>query len=332
MFKFNANKVKQKLEEEKKRLEEAAKGFGGKKERDIHKETILKVDGPGEYLFRAFPYLHNEDFLSDPFALRFYHFGIPGVGTVYCPQKNSLNKQKCAICDFVWTQMKENKGIKEEIDKWKKFLPKRRIFIPGILRGREDEGVKYLQISTNDNKPGEHHEKLIKWLTKESTQDFLDPVNGYDLILTYEEYDDAKSKLLGGAKFGFKSLELDRDRVAIAPNVEEFWAEIENTLKNVDKDIPGYEVKTHEDTVEALERWSSKLEKNASRGKPVNEKKDSDGTVASGKTVEHEKSDKVVDDDDKPVTAAKEPEVKASSSSEDRRARARALLKNSALT
>jgi hypothetical protein len=328
MFKFNANKVKQKLEEEKKRLEEAS---FGKKDKDIHKDPLVKVDGPGEYLFRAFPYLHNEDFLSDPFALRFYHFGIPGVGTVYCPQKNSFNKQRCAICDFVWTQMKENKGIKEETDKWKKFLPKRRLFIPGILRGRENEGVKFLQLSTNDNKPGEHHELLIKWLTKESTQDFLDPVNGFDLILTYEEYDAAKSKLLNGAKFGFKSIDLDRDRVPLSENIEEFWSDIEKNLKNIDKDIPGYEVKTTEDTIEVLERWSSKLERAAARNKKVDERKDGVGTVASSSPEPNEET--VVSDDDKPVTVSKVEETSSTTkSSEDRKARARALLKNTALT
>lgn len=338
MFKFDVSKVKARLEEQKQKLEEAKNKKGGFKERDIHSEIILKVDKAGEYNFRAFPYIHNDDFLSDPFPDRYYHFGVPGVGTVFCPQSNTGRREKCAICDFVWEQMKANKGNKPEIKKWSERLPKRRLLIPGILRGREEEGVKFFSLSTHNEKPSDNHEQILKWLQKESTCDFLDPVNGLDLILHYEEYDEAKSKMLSGAKFGFNKIELDRDRVPISKNPEEFWAEIESTLINVDRDIPGFEIKSYDDTVEALTKWMEALDKKEKKSKsfkPVNEKKDStdSGVVADTKKVDKEVSqDRVVSDDEKPVVA--EPPVKTESkatmTAEERKARAKELLRKNA--
>lgn len=328
MFKFNAQKVKEHLEEVKRKLDEAKNSKSKKYERNIHEDLILKVEKSGDYLFRAFPYIHNEDYLFDPFPDRFYHFGIPGVGTVFCPQKNTGGREKCAICDFVWEQMKAEKGNKEEVRRWSEKLPKRRLFVPGILRDRENEGVKFLSLSTGDNEPGKHHQKLINWLQKDSTADFLDPVNGLDLILSYEDYDDNKSAALNGAKFGFKEIDLERDRTPISKDPEGFWQQVESSLKNIDKDIPGYELKSYEDTLDVLEKWQKALAKKAGAKKPVDEKKDNEG-ISVVKT-----SDKLVSDEDKPAQKDEAPktETKTASTSEDRKARAKELLKKTTPT
>lgn len=330
MLKFDIEKIKTKLEEQKQKLDS-----GKRKEKDIHADPIVKVEKAGEYYFRAFPYIHNQDYLSDPFPDRFYHFGIPGVGTVYCPQKNSGGKEKCAICDFVWEQMKAYKGIKEQTSMWQKFLPKRRLLIPGILRGRENEGIKFFNLSTKDSEPGDEHKNLNKWLTGAKTFDFLDPANGFDLILEYEAYDESKSAALNGAKFGFKGLQLDRDRTPISDDVAATWEKIEESLKNVDVDIPGFEKKTYKDTEEVLNRWMSALEKKAKKTiKPVvNEAKDTNGTSVSKEIEEPADTslDVQVDEDDKPVTAASVAPAEIvetpTNSVEDRKSHIKRLLK-----
>lgn len=328
MFNFDINKIKQKLEEDKKKYDNAK---SKKREFDITKETLLKVSEAGEYNFRAVPYVKHKDFVAHPFPERFYHFGIPGSSVFYCPTKNSGGKEKCAVCDFVWERMKENKGNKPEIDKWRKFLPKKRLWIPGILRGRENEGLKYFLLSTLEDKMGENHEKLFKWLQGKSTYYFLDPENGFDILLKYEAYDVAKSKMLGGAKFGFAGFDLDREETAISDNVEETWTEIEQTMKDVDVDIERYERKTESESLSVLESWlnaETKKSKQKKENKPVDENQDDDGTVIETKEV---------DDDDKPVSVQDIPlsrprvvnteeSSNLSSDVEDRKARARKLL------
>lgn len=320
MFKFDMNKIKQKLEDDKKKYENAK---GKKKERDITQDPLVKVAAAGEYNFRAVPYIHNKDFISDPFPERFYHFGIPGAPIFYCPAMNSNRKHKCAVCDFVWERMKEYKGNKEEITKWRKFLPQKRVWIPGILRGRESEGLKYFPLSTLEDKMGKHHEQLFKWLQGKLTYFMLDPENGLDLILKYEAYDAARSAALNGAKFGFNGFDLDRESTPISDNVEELWSEIETTMRNIDTDLPRYETKTEKDSEDVLDAWfnaETKKAKGQVAYKPVDQSKDTDGAEVAAE----------VEDDDKPVTIAKteakEATAEQSADTEDRKAKARRLL------
>jgi hypothetical protein len=220
--------------------------------------------------------------------------------------------------------MKEYKGT-DEVKTWRNYLPQKRVWVPGILRGREVEGLKFLLLSTRDDKMGKHHEKLIKALTDKFTYCMLDPENGYDIVLTYEAYDEAKSRLFGGAKFGFKELEVARGTTPISDDPEKTWAEIESSMKNVDKDVPRYEVKTSEDAIEALEKWieaEDKKAKKAAYNKPVDSKKDNDGS-------------EVVGEDEKPVKAevkkeeVKKEETPAASDASARKAKALAMLKKS---
>lgn len=323
---FSIEKIKARLEENKEK--QSLIKNKGPKEKDIAADVLAKVNCEGDHLFRAVPYVHNADPVSDPFPERFYHFGIPGTRILYCPQKNE--NKPCHVCDFVWQMMKDNKGT-EAAKQWKNFLPKKRLFIPGIFRGREAEGLKFFILSTFEEKMGDHHEKLFKYLQGKSTFDFLDPVNGMDLVLTYEKYSEAQTKQFFGAKFGFKAIDLnsDRERTPISDDPEKTWAEIEKTMKNVDTDIPKYEIKTSEDTLEVVKNWAKEQEKQDKynqRYKPVDEAKDNDGeVVASAKaTVKSE----VVKEEDMPaekVVTEQVEEVKSPDASA-RKARALAML------
>lgn len=314
MLNFDINKIKQKLAEQK---EKADNFKNKKKEKNIHTDPLVKVAAAGKYPFRAVPYIHNKDYMSEPFAERFYHFGIPGNAIFYCPAKN--NGEKCATCDFVWDQMKTHKGT-EEVKVWREFLPKKRVWIPGTIRGREEEGTKFLCLSTQEDKMSKHHQQIFEWLTEESTYNFLDPEVGYDLILKYEEYDAKKSSLFNGATHGFAGVDLARDRTPIAKDAKAFWDEMQKTMPNVDKDIPRYEVKTSKDSEKVLVDWLDNETKRVKRGgstKAVNEAKDTDGATTVG-----EDSQPVAREVAKEVAAKSESAVSA----DDRKAKVKAML------
>lgn len=325
MFKFNHEKFAQRATEEKRALEEAR---STKKVVDITRELIVKVDKPGDYEFRAVPYIFNEDFESNPFPIRQYHLGIPGTKVFYCPKNHG---ESCDVCEFVWGRLMENKangGDKETREKWNKYLPKRKVIIPGIFVGeRASEGLKYFTLTTHDNKMSDEHEKIWKWLTSKSTYYFLDPVNGFNMILQYEAYEEAKQKRFGGATQGFKSIDLSRESTPISDNPEETWKMIEETMKNIDSGIPGYEKSSHSDSIKVLNKWLETEEKwakkNNARKPPVDSKKDGDGSVLQG-------NDKVVDEESAPYApkpAVEAPAPASTESSDARRERMRGMLK-----
>lgn len=317
MMKFDLNKIKERIAKEKEQ-QDAIKNK--KKEKDITKDILLKVATGGDHKFRAVPYIHNADYLENPFPARFYHFGLPGQSIFYCPQKN--DGEKCAVCDFVWSQMKELKGT-EEAKVWKGFLPKRRILIPGLVRQRENEGIKFFCLSTWEEKMSDHHKKLYKYFQDADTFDFLDPENGFDLILTYDEYTAEQSKRFFGAKVGFSDLELARGRSPISSNPQETWSELEANMPNVDVDIPKYEKKTSEDALEVVKNWATeqaKRDKWNNKGKPVDESKDDDGEVVQNTKEEQ------VKEEDKPVVVEKTQD-KSEDSPDARKRRVLAALK-----
>jgi hypothetical protein len=298
MMKFDINKIKEKLQADKEKQESAK---SRKAEKDITKDILVKVASAGKHKFRAYPYIYNKNYETDPFPERYYHFGIPGNRVVYCPKKNK--NEKCHICDFVWKQLTEMKGT-PAVKEWREYLPQKRVFIPGEMRGRESEGTKFFALSTYEDKMSKHHQKISNALQDEDTFDFLDPVNGYDLELHYEETSEEQKKMFFGAKFKFSELNVARTRSPLASDVEARWAEIEASFPNVDKDIPKYEEKSEEDTLDVVLKWPEEIEKEKkwqNKGKPVNEAKDTDGAIAAATEVSKE---------DLPVAVEKKVEVK----------------------
>lgn len=240
---------------------EANKQKSQRKQTSINEHPLVRVDVEGEHLFRATHYPHSEDPAAEPFPTRYYHFGVPGSGPLYCPKLNA--GQDCDLCEFVWTQMKANKGNKEEVKKWGDKLPKGRVWIPGKLRGREDEGVKFFSFTTYEREMSKHHKKLFSWFEKRSTASFLSPDDdGLDMILTYEKYDEKKAAMFR-SKFGFDGMELERDASAFGDDYDDFLDSIPD-IDNNDIDIlKSYGAKTSEDLRAALEKWTDRLGKEA---------------------------------------------------------------------
>lgn len=252
-IKFNQEAMKAVLESNKKRAQ--------KSRVTIEENPILKVEGPGDYNFRATYYPHNEDPAAEPFLTRHYHFGIEGTGIFYCPQENE--GKDCAICDFVWDRMKETKGT-DAAKMWGSKLPKMRVWIPGKLRGeREDEGWKFFSFGSRQDKPSRNHDKIMKWFFNPKTESWLSPDDdGIDMIISYEEYEPSKAKMLN-ASFGLEGVSLDRDSSPFGKEgeFETFMKEIPN-IDIVDLPVlSSYNRKTSEEAEEALQKWRSRLDK-----------------------------------------------------------------------
>lgn len=243
-LKVDVDKIKERLKAK------SSKSFE-KKETDIFRATA-----PGKYQLRAVIYPHSSDPSSEPFLERHYHFGIPGGGTFYCPAKNE--NKKCHVCDFIWSKMKENKGQKEAIKKWSAFLPRLSVLVPVLVRGSEEEGVKFFRINSSDkqDRRSKNHDKLYEWTIGDDTSTWLDCNNGFDIIATYEEPQPGKASFLGkDVKAVLKDLDLARKSTKFGTKEE--YENFVGSVKNVDVSL--FPRKTTEDTLELLLKWREKL-------------------------------------------------------------------------
>ncbi len=239
-IKVDLNKIKDKLKAQDEK----------NNSRDPKKSDFVTPLEEGKLNFRAFIYPHSEDPSSEPFLERFYHWGLTGTPAVYCPKKNE-NKE-CHICDFVWEQVTASKGNKEAVKSWARYLPKLNVLIAGKIRGREDEGPKFLRIGSNERKRSDNHNSLYEWFSDPDTQNWLDSDEGIDIVLTYTKPDAAQSAFLSNAKFVNSKMELARKLTAFGEDYEKFVKEV----KNVDEEV--YPKKTSEETMHILKEWRKK--------------------------------------------------------------------------
>jgi len=99
------------------------------------------------------------------------------------------------IADFGDSITSEGGLSKEDwIEVRKKFSPQERVYAPVIVRGKEDEGVKLWGFSPKI------YEQLLAYYTDEDVGVIHDPVEGYDIKVTYTP------KTKGG---GFAKTEID---------------------------------------------------------------------------------------------------------------------------
>lgn len=243
-------KIKIDKEKLKKRMQEQEEK-SLKRNRDPKESLIVKVSEIGEQLFRAVFYPHSADPSSEPFPERYYHYGFQG-GPFYCPQKNE--GKDCHVCDFVWSRLIETKGT-EAAKEWQQKLPKMCVLIPGLLRGREDEGCKFLRISTREDKPSDNYSKIYGWFMKESTTDWLDFEEGFDMELSYKSPE--QGSFVGGAKFILGGIDLSRDSTPFGEGWENF------EVPNIDEIL--FEKKTTEDSLNLLNRFNELLAKRSPR-------------------------------------------------------------------
>lgn len=229
-----------------------------RKKYDPKDSIILKPEGPGKLNFRASYYCHNDDPSVEPFVERFYHYGFPG-GAFYCPKKNC--GEDCFICDFVWQRLAETKGT-DAAKEWNKKLPAMCMLVPGLIRGREDEGCKFFRVGTREDKPSANYKKIYGWFSEDDTAEWIDPDVGYDMELTYETPDEEQSNYLRGAKTILKSIDLARKSTKFGAKKE--FETFMTQMPNIDEDSL-YGKKTTADSLEVLNKFHEILSKKAAR-------------------------------------------------------------------
>lgn len=130
-------------------------------------QTIWKPT-VGKHLVRIVPSFYNK---QNPFREMFVHYGI-GAKMMVSPTSFG---EKDPIVEF--TQGLRRSSEKENWALAKKLEPKLRVFVPVIVRGEEDKGVRLWEFGK------QVYMDLLSLLEDEDVGDYTDPVNGRDIAV-----------------------------------------------------------------------------------------------------------------------------------------------------
>jgi len=181
----------------------------------------------GESTIRIVPYKHAKD----PFNELLFHYDV-GNRTALCAANFA---KECPICNFA--QKLRAKKTEEDFNAFKKIAAKTRVYIPILVRGKEDEGIKFWGVGK------EVYETLLNFFTNPEYGDITHPIDGTDIVVKFTGKSD---KLLYGKTEVFpkrNSSPLHQDKAMIVkllkevPNIfevypEQSFTELEQVLNN----------------------------------------------------------------------------------------------------
>lgn len=141
--------------------------------------AVVKLE-EGESVIRIAPYKYD---LEMPFQELHFHYGVGGK-TFLCPKR--MDNRDCAICDMAteaWSDF-TNTNDESSKDVFKKLVAQLRVFIPIVVRGQEDLGVRWWAVS-----PRTTYKEILQKVKNAMSQgiDITDPNEGLDLIVRVEK-------------------------------------------------------------------------------------------------------------------------------------------------
>jgi cell wall-associated NlpC family hydrolase len=130
------------------------------------KDNFWKPE-PGTTLVRIVPYKHNKD---NPFIELYFHYNLGNNKTYMSPA--SFGRPD-PVEEFA-NKLKST-GNKDEWIQGKRLEPKMRTFVPVVVRGREDEGVKFWGFGKTV------YQELLGVIADPDYGDITDPTTGRDV-------------------------------------------------------------------------------------------------------------------------------------------------------
>jgi len=124
---------------------------------------------PGTQVVRIVPYKHNKD---NPFVELYFHYNLGQNKTYMSPMSFGRPDPVQEFADKL-----KSTGDKDEWIQGKRLEPKMRTFAPVVVRGREDEGVKFWGFGKTV------YQELLSVIADPDYGDITDPVNGRDIMI-----------------------------------------------------------------------------------------------------------------------------------------------------
>jgi hypothetical protein len=185
---------------------------------------------PGRSQIRIVPYKHNPD---SPFIELFFHYDLGG--------KSYLSPISFGRPDPIeeFAQKLKTSGNKEDYRLGKKLEAKMRTFAPVVVRGEENEGVKFWGFGKTV------YQELLSIIADPDYGDITDPVNGRDVTVEFKTAEEL------GASFPQTTIRVKPNQTKVTDN-----SDLLESLKGGQKDIREiYNEQTYEELTEVLSEW-----------------------------------------------------------------------------
>ena len=195
------------------------------------KSDSLWKPTPGKHQIRLVPYKFNKDI---PFIELFFHYNINN--------KTYLSPASFGRPDPI-VEFAEKLKRTGDTDDWKagkKMEPKLRTFAPVIVRGKENEGVKFWGFGKTV------YQDILGYIADPDYGDITDPMNGRDITIEF------KSKEQTGKDFPETSIRVKPNTsTAFDPSDKNVLEKVKNQ-KNVTELFPEL---TYDELATAMDAW-----------------------------------------------------------------------------
>ena len=162
---------------------------------DKTKNAIWKPEG--KHVIRIVPYKFDK---SNPFIELYFHYGVNN--------KTYLSPMSYEEADPFVEFADKLKRVGDQ-DSWKqarKFQPKLRTYVPIVVRGKEEEGVKFWGFGKTV------YEELLGYISDPDYGDITDPKGGRDVKIEYTKAESADSWPKTKVRIGAKPTPLTTDK------------------------------------------------------------------------------------------------------------------------
>ena len=197
-----------------------------------NRTSALWKPSPGKTQARIVPYKFNKD---NPFIELYFHYDMG--------EKNYLSPisfgRPDPIEEFA-TKLKTS-GNKEDYKLGKKIEAKMRTYAPIIVRGEENEGVKFWGFGKMV------YQELLSVIAVPDYGDITDPVNGRDIVIEFKTSEET------GRAFPSTSIRVKPNQTPVTENPD-----VMKTVKDTQREITEiYQEHSYDVLKEALETWLS---------------------------------------------------------------------------
>ena len=225
------------------------------------KDNFWKPE-PGQQVVRIVPYKHNKD---NPFMELYFHYNLGGNKTYLSP---ATFGRPDPVEEF--SNKLKSTGNKDEWVQGKRLEPKMRTFVPVVVRGRENEGVKFWGFGKTV------YQELLGIIADPDYGDISDATTGRDIVVERQTPAEA------GNQYG-------KTTIRVKPN-QTLLAEGADALKNLLENQPNLTELYNEPSYDELKQHL---------GQFLNPNAETSTEESEPEMVTTEKSSNVEDDFDK---------------------------------
>ena len=186
---------------------------------------------PGKQVVRIVPYKHNKD---NPFIELFFHYNLGQNKTFMSPMSFGRPDPVQEFADKL-----KSTGDKDEWIQGKRLEPKMRTFAPVVVRGREDEGVKFWGFGKTV------YQELLSVIADPDYGDITDATGGRDIMIERQTPAEA------GNQYGKTTVRVKPNQSTITDDKKV----LENVLNSQSDLTELYTEPTYDELKEALQNY-----------------------------------------------------------------------------